>query len=79
MICIWKISIYAMFRIHWNPIKGDRGWNFPQSFSRYSNKINNMSLNTYQQGTEAGSFEDCHHSCWAANPDDMPEMPKQKI
>jgi hypothetical protein len=42
----WKSSIYAMFRIHWKPIKSSRWSNFPESFSRYLSKINNMSLNT---------------------------------
>jgi hypothetical protein len=28
-----------VFRIHWKPIKSDLGSNFPESFSRYSNKI----------------------------------------
>jgi hypothetical protein len=48
--------IDAMFRIHWKPIKSDRGSNFPESFSRHSNTISNMSLNIYSQGTKTGPF-----------------------
>jgi hypothetical protein len=28
---------------------------------------------------KAGSFEYYHHSCWAADPDDVPQIPKEKI
>jgi hypothetical protein len=31
-------------------------------------------------GNESWFFFECfHHLCWAANPDDVPEIPKQKI
>jgi hypothetical protein len=53
-----------------------RGSNYPENFFRHSNKISNMSLNIYYQGTKAGSFGIFHHSCWAANLDDLPEIPK---
>jgi hypothetical protein len=36
-------------------------------------------LNIYYQGTKAGSFGIFHHSCWAANLDDVLEILKQKI
>jgi hypothetical protein len=58
VICTWKISVYAMFRIHWKLIRNNRGSNSPGSFSRYLNKINNMSLNIYKQGKKASSFLD---------------------
>jgi hypothetical protein len=47
MIYIWKSSICARFRIHWKLIESRGGSNFPESFSRDSNKIKDMRLNIY--------------------------------
>jgi hypothetical protein len=79
MICFWKSSIYAMFRIHWKPIKSDRESNFPESLSRYLNKINNRSLNTCQKGLKLILFECFHHLRWAVNTGDVPQIRKQKM